>query len=125
MQEQPRITESEWEIMKVLWSSQKRMTANEIITAFKDHSDWSPKTIRTLITRLVQKGAVGIDETGRIYTYYPLLQEEEGVRTEAQSFMKKVRGHMLKPLLAQFLSEQKLSEQDIAELKDLLDKRGP
>lgn len=124
MSDIPRVSDSEWEIMKVLWAAVKPLSANEVVEALKDRSDWSPKTVRTLITRLVRKKAVGIHQiSSRSYTYYPLLAEEEGIRTETESFLKRISKNALKPLLVQFLNEQPLSEQDIEELKSLLDKR--
>ncbi|MFX3635340.1 MAG: BlaI/MecI/CopY family transcriptional regulator [Candidatus Pristimantibacillus sp.] len=123
MEETPRISESEWEIMKVLWHADKPVSANEIIDAVSVQVDWSPKTVRTLITRLVQKKAVGIDQSGRTYAYYPIIAEEEGMKTETHSFLKRIGSYALKPVLVQFLSERRLSEKDIEELKSLLDER--
>lgn len=124
MKEIPRISESEWEVMKVLWSSAFPRTANEISDILKSDFNWSPKTVRTLISRLVHKKAVGIDQSGKTYLYFPLINKEQGLHIETQSFLKRVKGIGLKPILVQFINEQKLSEQDIMELRNLLDQRG-
>jgi len=124
MADQPRISESEWEVMRVLWAASKPLTANQVIAGLKHATEWNPKTIRTLITRLVQKEAIAMDQANSPYTYYPLVAEEEGMRIETDTFLKRISGYALKPIFAQFLSERKLSEQEIEELKRLLDKRG-
>ncbi|GIP34415.1 BlaI/MecI/CopY family transcriptional regulator [Paenibacillus sp. J2TS4] len=124
MKEIPRISESEWEVMKVLWSSNHPRTANEISEILVSDINWSPKTVRTLITRLVDKQAVGIDQSGKSYLYFPLIDKEQGLQIETRSFLKRMKGIGLKPILAQFINEQKLSEQDIMELRKLLDQRG-
>ncbi|MFD0868121.1 BlaI/MecI/CopY family transcriptional regulator [Paenibacillus residui] len=118
-----RISSSEWEIMKNLWNAKKPLTANEIIQSLKVQTNWSPKTVRTLIGRLVQKNVIGIDHTGPSYKYYPLVTEEEGTKLETHSFLAKMRGISIKPILVHFLDEQKLSKEDIMELKNLLEKK--
>ncbi|MBP1989999.1 BlaI/MecI/CopY family transcriptional regulator [Paenibacillus eucommiae] len=119
----PRISESEWEIMKVLWG-QAPLTANEVIEILDDHTKWKPNTVKTFISRLVKKHAVAFKEEGRTYSYYPLVSEEECLRAESQSFLKKIYGGALKPMLVNFLREEKLSSEDIAELKSILDDKS-
>jgi BlaI family penicillinase repressor len=76
MSELPKISEAEMEVMKVLWAESPQ-TANEIIEKLESTTDWKPKTIRTLINRLVQKEAVSFNqEKGRLYKYYPLVSQE-------------------------------------------------
>ncbi|MCK5271095.1 MAG: BlaI/MecI/CopY family transcriptional regulator [Sedimentisphaerales bacterium] len=121
MPNKPKISEAEWEVMKVLWN-RSPATANEVISALSDKTAWSPRTVRTLINRLVVKKALGFKKTGRRYHYYPLVSEEASVQTETKSFLERVRGGALKPILAAFLEEQKLTPDEIAELKEILDK---
>ncbi|WP_058304116.1 BlaI/MecI/CopY family transcriptional regulator [Gorillibacterium timonense] len=118
----PRISEAEWEVMKIIWSAPPR-TANEVIEELEGSKDWSPKTVRTLIKRLVEKQALGYVQDGRIYSYYPLVKEEECVRAETQSFLKRLYGGTPKAMLVHFLKEEKLSREDIADLKRILDDR--
>ena len=121
MPNKPKISEAEWEVMKVLWN-RSPATANEVISALSDKTAWSPRTVRTLINRLVVKKALGFKKTGRRYHYYPLVSEEASVQTETKSFLERVHGGALKPILAAFLEEQKLTPDEIAELKEILDK---
>jgi len=116
----PQISDAEWEVMKVLWSNSPR-TANEVIEVLEDQSDWKPKTIRTLLNRLVQKGAVSYSQEGKVYAYFPVVSEDECVKSETDSFLKRIYGGAFKPLLVNFLKEEKLSAEDIHELKRILD----
>ncbi len=124
MNDIPKISEAEWEVMKVLWSrSPSSLTSNEIVDALGGFSDWKPNTVKSLITRLVKKGALGFKEERRIYLYYPLVTEEECKKAVTKSFLKRVFGGALKPMLATFLADEKLSSDDINELKRMLDER--
>ncbi|MDV7767314.1 penicillinase repressor BlaI [Peribacillus sp. CSMR9] len=117
----PSISESEWEIMNVLWDKAPQ-TANDIIVSLQESTDWKPKTIRTLLDRLVQKDVVGVDKNLRIYTFYPLYTQEECQRAETESFINRIYGGTLKSMLVQFIQEDALSDDDINELRFILNK---
>ncbi|KKM09437.1 beta-lactamase [Clostridiales bacterium PH28_bin88] len=123
MGEIPRISEAEWVVMKVFWSRQAPSAANEIVEALTGRTNWNPRTIKTLISRLVKKGALGYQEDGRVYYYYPLVNEDECIKAESRSFLKRVYGGALQPMLVNFLREEKLSREEIEELKRILDER--
>lgn len=121
MRELPKITEAELEVMKVLWR-RSPLIANEVIQKLENHTDWKPKTIRTLLNRLAQKAAIGIkQEEGKAYAFYPLVSQEEYQRVETKSFVKRLYGGAFKPLLVNFLQQEKLSREEINELKQILD----
>ncbi|WP_435166881.1 BlaI/MecI/CopY family transcriptional regulator [Paenibacillus glycanilyticus] len=123
MKEMSRISDAEWEVMKVLWAKSP-MNASEVIEALAGLNDWSPKTIRTLLTRLVQKEVITFDSHSKPYVYTPLVTEEETTRAETESFLKRLYGSVaLKPMLVNFLKHEKLSQEDIDELKSILDER--
>ncbi|MBM7655210.1 BlaI/MecI/CopY family transcriptional regulator [Neobacillus cucumis] len=123
MKELPKISEAELEIMKVLWAKSPQ-TANEIIEKLELTMDWKPKTIRTLINRLVQKEAVAYhQEKGRMYEYFPLVSQDSYLQVETRSLLKRFYGAAFKPLLVNFLKEEKLSPEDISELKQILDQK--
>ena len=119
MDELPRISDSEWEIMKVFWAKSPA-TAADVIYALRDNKSWKEKTIKTLISRLLQKGILTYEQVNRVYYYSPTISEEECKRTERESFLQRVYGGALKPMLVHFLQEEKLSSQEIAELKKIL-----
>lgn len=122
MKELPAISEAEWEVMKILWSRSPQ-SANEVIEALEGVTDWKPKTVRTLISRLVQKNAIAFQDTGRTYFYYPLVSQDDYVQVETQSLLKRLYGGAIKPLLVNFLREQKLSSDEISELRRILDEK--
>ncbi|WP_411334552.1 penicillinase repressor BlaI [Metabacillus indicus] len=118
----PSISESEWEIMNVLWDKTPR-TASDIISSLQESSNWKPKTIRTLLDRLVQKDVVGVNKNLRVYTFYPLYTQEECQRAETESFINRIYGGTLKSMLVQFIQEDTLSDDDINELRFMLNKK--
>ena len=119
----PRISESEWQVMRVLWSC-GRATANEVVDGLAESTTWKPKTIKTLINRLVKKGALGFEKHGRAYVYHPLVGEAECVRAESRSFLSRVYDGALLPMLAHFIEEENLSPEEIEELRRILAERG-
>ncbi|NOU87680.1 penicillinase repressor BlaI [Paenibacillus sp. LMG 31460] len=120
MKSVPQISDAEWEVMKVLWAKTP-CTANEVIEALEVRTDWKPKTVRTLLNRLAQKQAISYSQENRVYAYFPLVSEDECVKSETQSFLKRIYGGAFKPLLVNFLKEEQLSAEDIKELKNILD----
>jgi len=123
MKKLPKISESEWLVMRVLWSNGS-LTANEVVKALTGKTKWKPKTIKTLITRLMKKGAIKFEKEGRKYRYYPAVSEAECVRMERRSFVRRVYGGTTRPMLAAFLEDAKLSAEDISELKKILEQKG-
>jgi BlaI family transcriptional regulator, penicillinase repressor len=119
----PNISDAEWEVMKVLWTRSPR-SANEIIQALEHHSEWKPKTVRTLLNRLVQKQAAAFSQEGKVYAYYPLVSEEDCVRTETRFFLNRIYGGSFKPMLAYFLRETQLTAEEIGELRQILDDKS-
>lgn len=107
--------------MKVLWGKSPA-TANEVVAALAG-SGWSDKTIRTLLNRLVRKKALGYTTSGRSYLYRPLASEEQCVRAESRSFLQRVYGGALLPMMATFLDEVRLTPEQIADLKRMLDEK--
>ena len=123
MKKLPKISESEWLVMRVLWKTSP-LTANEIVEKLSGKTKWKPKTIKTLITRLMNKGAIKFEKEGRLYRYRPAVSKEECVRMERRSFIRRVYGGINRPMLAAFLEEAKLSAEDISELKKILEQKA-
>lgn len=122
MEPVPKISESEWLVMKEIWN-QNPITANAVVESLSDSTTWSPKTIKTLLNRLVKKKAIGYETSGREYLYSPLIEEAVLVKEESRSFLKRVFGGTIKPLLATLVESEDLSEAEIEELKRILEKR--
>jgi BlaI family penicillinase repressor len=118
----PRISDTEWEIMRIVWAKHPT-TASEVIDQLTANDpQWHPKTVRTLLARLVQKKAIGYQEQGRTYAYSPLVGEEECVAHASETFLDRVFGGSLEPMLVHFVSRKKFQQQDLKELRQLLAK---
>lgn len=118
----PKISPAEWEVMKVIWVQSPR-TANEVIEALSQESNWHPKTVRTLLHRLTEKGALVSKKTGRVSSYTPLVKEEACVREETRSFLDRVFDGGVSPMLAHFLEHENISDEEISELRRMLDEK--
>jgi BlaI family penicillinase repressor len=115
----PQISDAEWKVMQALWK-QSPLTSAQIIERLRPLSDWAPKTIQTLINRLVGKKAVGYESQGRTHQYYPAVSQEECVSAESDSFLQRIFNGAFTPMVAHMVKEQKLSNKEIQELKRIL-----
>lgn len=122
MRKIPKISEAEWVVMKTIWS-ENPITSNRIVDALSGSTQWSPKTIKSLLTRLVKKGAVGFDNKGRVYYYFPLIEEDVCIKEESRSFLKRVFGGAAKPLLSTLVETENLTQEDIEGLMHILEKK--
>lgn len=120
MKKMPRISEAEWEVMKILWESSP-LTANDIVEVLTGRASWQRETIRTLINRLVQKKAVRFEKKGRQHHYYPAVVEADCVKAQTRSFLRRFRAGAIEPMLAALVEEERLSAEQIARLKEILD----
>jgi len=118
----PKISEAEWRIMKILWNTSP-LTASSITEQLVGQVKWSPKTVKTLLNRLVNKKAIRFTKEGRIYHYFPAVLESECARAERQSFLGKVYNGALKPMLAAFLEDGNLTQEEIDKLKQILEEK--
>lgn len=118
----PKITESEWLIMKTLWRNEKP-TSPEIIESLKVVSTWSPTTIQTFLSRLAKKGAIGIIKESKGYRYYPIVLEDQYRKEETRTLIDKIYNGSLKLLIKSFINDVDLTDDDIHELKKELDKK--
>jgi len=119
----PSISDAEWEVMHVLWE-RSTATAQDVHAALDRGRQWSPRTVKTLLSRLVKKGALRFEVEGKRYLYRPRVSREQCVRAESRSFADRVLGGSASPLIATFLRESKLSPREIDELRALLDEKA-
>lgn len=114
------ISDAESVVMHVLWAHHP-LTADEIIAALAQVQQWQEATIKTLINRLLKKGAIEAEQDGRRYRYTPLLQRDAWVRRKSESLLDRLFDGRVAPLVAHFSAYRKLSKKDIAELKRLIE----
>jgi BlaI family penicillinase repressor len=124
MTELPGISSAEWTVMQVLWRQSSFLSAIEVYEALEGSPDWHPKTVRTLLGRLLRKGAVSRRKRGGVYRFSALVQEEDCVREEGRSFLERCFAGDARPMLAHFIEHEDLTAQDIATLRAMLDKRA-
>ena len=122
MRELPQISEAEFEVMKVVWKYAP-INTNEITEKLTQTTNWSPKTIQTLIKRLVSKKALTYEKQSRVFVYTPLVKEDEYIRQESNTFLKRYYDGNITSMLASYLEDDKLSETDIDTLRHLLSKK--
>ena len=118
----PRISEAEWEIMEVLWE-RSPLRASEVAEALEERRDWSPTTVRTMLARLLRKGALKHEQQGRRYLYRPAVSQEACRAAETESFVDRVFAGRPSPMLAWFVEEQKLTDADLVELQKIIRER--
>ena len=123
MSEKPRISDAEWQVMRVLWCKSPA-TVKEVIGILSNKTTWKAETIRTLINRLAKKGAIGFEKKGRRHYFFPLVSQEECVRAEADTFLSRAGAAMLKPILTAFIEKEELSDKDIEEIQRIIEKKG-
>ncbi|MCH8174565.1 MAG: BlaI/MecI/CopY family transcriptional regulator [Proteobacteria bacterium] len=119
--ELPTISDAELEILQVLWR-ESPLPADAIIQHLQQRRDAHPRTIKTLINRLLKKNAIGFHEKNRKYHYYPLVDKVDFYSHKTDSFLQRFFDGQLTPLVSFFSEEKKLSEEDLKELKSLIEK---
>ena len=115
-----QVTEAESVVMEVLWSRQP-LTAEDVVAALAGREHWQEPTIKTLLNRLLKKGAIRAEKDGRRYLYSPVLRREDWVLDESQGLLERLFDGRVAPLVAHFSAQRKLGPKDIAELRRLLE----
>lgn len=119
--EKLQITDAEFCVMKALWKNEP-CTSSEIVDKVSKNQDWNDKTIRTLINRLVSKGAVKAEKTNsKAFMYSSLISEKDYMNVENNNFLNKLYGGSVKLMLASFVENNNLSDEEIQNLKDILE----
>ncbi len=115
-----QISEAESVVMEVLWRGSPR-SSEEVIAELSRDQDWQVSTIKTLLGRLVRKGAVQASKDGRRFSYSPVLTRESWVQGQSSSLLERVFDGRLAPLVAHLTQTRTLSRKDIADVKRLLE----
>jgi BlaI family penicillinase repressor len=119
MHETPKISNAEWEVIKIIWFNPEISSLN-IINALKDNFQWKPCTVKSLISRLLNKNIIGFNKSGNKYYYFPLVSEDECIKSESESFINRVFNGSIKAMLSTFVESNEISKKDINELKEIL-----
>ena len=119
----PKISEAEWEVMNVLWQASSPLTASEVVNEVGERMQWHPKTVKTLLARLVRKGALRYREEGNRYLYTPVHPRARFVEAESRSFIDRVFGGSATPAVVHFVEAMDLTDDDLAELRQILERK--
>lgn len=115
-----RISEAELTVMEALWSAPAPLTAQEVHDRIGDAREWSDRTVKTMLGRLLAKGVLAHEEDGRRYLYRPAVRREAYVAGESRRLVDRLFGGRAAPLVAHLAEGEGLSKDDIAELEALL-----
>ena len=118
----PQISEAEFEVMKTVWKYAP-ISTNEITEKLLQTTSWSPKTIQTLIKRLVTKGALTYEKQSRVFVYTPLIRENEYIDQKSNSFLNRYYNGDITAMLSAYIENDRLSETEIDSLRSLLSKK--
>jgi BlaI family penicillinase repressor len=116
------ISDAEWQVMNLVWERQP-LTAQEIVAGLARDADWAPATIKTMLHRLMKKQVLAYEAQGNRYVYRSSVRRSDCIRQASRSFLTRVFEGEPAPLLAYFLRNTKLSADEIAELRRILDEQ--
>lgn len=112
------ISEAELEVIKVLWKTDKPMTAQEVCDSVVN-KEWKYTTASTLLSRLVEKGAVAYDKKGKSYLYYPIIKKEDYKQSQTKNLVSKLYDGSVKNLAVSLFKAGEMSPDDIEEIKKM------
>jgi len=115
-----RISEAELLVMEALWSAGTPLTATEVAQRIAAGRDWSDRTVKTMLARLLAKGVLAHEEDGRRYLYRPIVARDRYVAGESRRLVDRLFGGRAAPMVAHLAQGDGLSDDDIAELEALL-----
>lgn len=119
-----KLSESEMEVMQVIWKSTPPVTSKELLQMFAESGkEWKAQTVSTFLSRLVDKGALSVIRHGRTNRYTPKISSDEYKLMETKGMLDGLYQGSVKNLLSALYDGDKLSNQDITELKKWLSEK--
>ncbi|CUU46331.1 BlaI/MecI/CopY family transcriptional regulator [Clostridium beijerinckii] len=115
-----KISDAEMEIMKIIWKKNDQITTAEILDALPKENSWKVTTIMTLISRLTKKGILSVTKVGKLNNYFPKITEEQYRAIQTDNFLEDMHKGSVKNFMATLFNNKKISNKDIAELKEWL-----
>ena len=114
------ITDSEYQIMKILWDSKEKMTVADV-SAKLNGNDWTASTVSTFLQRLLKKEVIACDKKGKTNLYYPVLSQKDYDLSETESFLSKIYKGSIKNMVAALYENKKLWDSDVTDLKKMFE----
>lgn len=122
MCQMPQISEAEYEVMKVVWEYAP-ISTNDVVEKLSHTHDWSPKTVQTMLSRLVKKGVLTYKKDSRMFVYSSVVKREDYIRQESNSFLNRFFNGNIGSMVSAFLDQEELSTDEIDELQSLLKRK--
>ena len=119
----PQISDAEWDVMKVVWDRQP-VPASDVVERLAAERGWAPRTVKTMLNRLVAKGALAYDVEGKRFLYRAAVKREACVRHESRSFLSRVFGGAVAPAVVHFLEHTKLTPDEVEQLRRILEREA-
>ena len=120
--ELPKISDAEWEVVRILWEKGE-CTAADVCEALATDFDWSPKTVRTFLARLVEKNVVAVSSRNKINHYKPLIDEEATKKIVGKSFLKKFFSGTLSSMIVHFVDDENVTLDELSEMRQAIDRK--
>ena len=120
----PHLPDAELEVMQIIWQGDGEITTSRIMEALKGRKTWGITTVINLLTRMVGRGFLSVRREGNLNVYTTLIAEADYLKVESKSFLERYHGNSLRSMVAALQSDNALSQDDIASLKDLIDELG-
>lgn len=118
----PQISNGEFEVMDVIWNHAP-INTNEIVEILSKRKIWNPKTIQTMLFRLEKKGIITHTKEGRVFVYAPRIPKEAYLALEQDNFVNRFFDGAVSQMVASYLDKNELTEAELAELQEILDKK--
>ena len=115
------LSEAEWNIMESLWEESPKV-GSRIVADMAGRVGWSRSTTLTMLKRMTEKGLIACEDNGRMRVYVPLIERETAVKKETDNFLKRVYHGSASMLVNSFIKRQRLSAEELSELRQILDK---
>lgn len=118
----PTISEAEWKVMKLLWAKAPQ-PSYDLIAQLTERENWTPSTVKTLLSRLQRKKAIHAERYKNLFLYSPAVTEKECIARETDSLLERLFGGAVEPLLLHFVSREKVTPKELENLKRTLRQR--
>lgn len=119
-----KLPDAEFEIMKVVWANEPPITTSIIMKQLGKEKEWKAQTILTLMVRLVERGFLRTEKTGKERSYFPLINKEDYLKFETGDFMERFHGNSFASLVTTLYEGKKIKDSDLDALTEWLKDRG-
>jgi predicted transcriptional regulator len=117
-----KLPDTEFEIMKVVWANEPPITTGMVMEQLGNNRGWKAPTVISLMLRLVERGFLETEKNGKERIYYPLVSKEDYLRFETGDFMKQYHENSFLSFVNTLYDGKRISDQDIAEVEEWLQK---